>query len=453
MRAGPALWLIRPRRGNYAWTSVIVYAVTALVTIQVGQAAHSFWRRPDAGGPLGQFLAVALVIALLAPVVSTCLVSVRLSHRHRRRLLSTMRLLGASSARIRVVSLVGETATATLGAAIAVAVGVAVLWARQRTGADVHLSGPSLMVGPLTIVLFAALCSAGELKEVLGNPLSARMHWQAASVRSWRLVAGVVLFVGAMVLLKMVGPGWGVVAIACAVAVAVLAVNSTLGLIGPWVVSRLARRRLARVRTASELIAMRDVLESPAAAWRSVSTLGLTCFLLVPVGSMLGYLHLIQSTTPGIGASVLADLEDARAAMAIGVTAAIVLAVVAIGAGQVVAIKEREDLHVALHRIGMSSGQILRARWVAVQLPLFVAVVGSSLVSAVFFWWLLLAGIVSSSTHVAVTVCGIVAAYLSVRLVLVATGPVLRRQLDGGVGVDEELGAARVPSTQERDSR
>lgn len=434
-------WLIRPRWRMYAAPSVAVYAVVVTVVITVTDVAGAYWNTPGGEIRLGRLLATGLVVALVNPVTTTCAVAARLSQRHRRELLSTVRLLGGSSSFVRQLSLFGEATTAVIGAALGSAAAVLVTLIRGVWTPDVTVPVGSILLAVLGVMVVAALSSVGDLRAILTRPLSVRMRSNAATVRAGRVLAGVALFAGAMILLRLIGPGWGLIAVVSAVTVAVLAVNAVLGLLGPWVVSALASRRVARITSATQLIALRDILESPTAAWRQVSTLALMSFLLVPVGSLLAYLSLIQKSTPDMDPRFISDFADVRTTVLVIIAATLALTITAIGAGQGAAIEERRELHVALHRIGMSSKLIAQARRHAVALPLNVAVIGSASLSVIFFWWLVIAGMASMSFHLPATAAALLGSILAVLALLRSTGFLIRRQLRPKVIPDEEIGA------------
>lgn len=190
---------------------------------------------------------------------------------------------------------------------------------------------------------------------------------------------------------------WWVRAAVVAVLVGLAAVMTALGLAGPFVIARVARRRAARTSDAAHLVAARSVLDDPREAWRQVSALGLAAFVLIPAGCLLGYLQVIENS-------------ESRAIM----TAAVL---------------ERRELYVALDRIGMPRRELERARRGRVTMPAIVAVVGAATAASIVGVVLVFVALVMAPGHVAGIVVILGFGLLLVHGGVVVATPVTRRVL------------------------
>lgn len=135
-----------------------------------------------------------------------------------------------------------------------------------------------------------------------------------------------------------------------ALSLSVLAVMSVLGLAGPFLVSRLAQRRATRTADPARLIAARAIQDDPRTAWREVSALALTTFVLIPSVCMRGYLNAIQNSSSReiMTPDQLLMFTDART-MVIALAAVCFLVVACqVTITQTAAIIERSELYIAL---------------------------------------------------------------------------------------------------------
>ncbi len=172
-----------------------------------------------------------------------------------------------------------------------------------------------------------------------------RLHWV-------RLLAGAVVLAGGVTLMQVTSVSWGAVGITAAIVVVLVAVMGVLNLVGPFLIGGAARRKLARARTAEDLIAARGVLESPAAAWRWVSGVGLASFIAVPAGSVLGFLDMVQNGDTVLAADQLVFFVDIRTVVIAAVAVSYLLVACTVGITQAASVRERRALYVSLDRVG-----------------------------------------------------------------------------------------------------
>jgi hypothetical protein len=244
-------------------------------------------------------------------------------------------------------------------------------------------------------------------------------------------VAALVVLAGAVLVMQNISPGWGAVVITAAVAASVLGIMAMLGVAGPFVLALFSRLRARRTEDAARLLAARGVLEDPQAAWRSVSALALASFVLIPAGSMLGFLETIQAgeSREIMTADQLLLFSDAR--IMVVALAAISFLVVAcqVAITQTAAVIDRRDLYVACDRIGMPVAEMDRARRLRVTMPAAVAVLGAAGAAIALAFWLVAAAAVTAPLFIATTVLILLLGLLLVHGGVASTRPVLRRVL------------------------
>lgn len=433
-----ALWLmIRPTAAGLtsATLPVVTFAVITLAVLSSSVIALLFWRAPD--GEFGGYklLAVALVGLLVVPLGTLAASAARLSARRRDERLSTLRLLGAPAGWVRGSAVAEASLLAALGIGLGIVLHLAT--APLLTFFPVQGGTPGLdqvwlprwaVAGVAFAILgVGVLCSVTGLRRVVISPLGAARRAEAPKPLRWiRVLVAVAVLGGAVAMMQLVSPGWGTTAIAAAIVLAVIAVMAVLGLVGPFVVGRLAARRLRRAERASDIIASRGVLESPRAAWRQVSGIALVSFVVVPTVSMLGYVDLIERSGTVIDPAARQVLVDIRTVILAVVALSFVLAACSVAITQAAAILERRDLYVSLDRIGMPLAEMARARRQAILAPLRVASVGSALASAALFAWLVVIAVTSAPLFALAIVVIVAGGELLVRLGLRATVPVLK---------------------------
>jgi hypothetical protein len=249
-----------------------------------------------------------------------------------------------------------------------------------------------------------------------------RMHWL-------RVVVAVLVVGGAVLVLQLTSVSWGAVGITAALVVVLVAVMSVLNLLGPYLVGRLARRRLMRSGDPGTLIATRGVLESPQAAWRQVSGLALASFIAVPAGSVLGFLDTVRRLSDVVMPEQILFFGDIRLVVIAAVAVSALLVACSVGVTQAAAVMERRALYVSLDRLGMPFSVMTRSRRLSVSIPLLIGAVVPALISGLLVVPVVGIAVVTAPLFI-VTVGGCIAVgVVLVQLGVVATTPVLRRVL------------------------
>ncbi|WP_127573804.1 FtsX-like permease family protein [Georgenia faecalis] len=425
-------WLLA-RRGSEDRATlllpVIAFGAVTTLLLTVIAGAQSFGRWDDEVGELYQVLAVVAVALMLVPLITLGGSAARLSARRRDDRLATLRLVGATPATVAVMTVL-ESAGLALAGALGGVIGYVVLGpAVQQIPFRGEAIGSAYWLGPLAVVgvllgvtALAAVSAAVGLRRVTISPLGVRTRQEAPRIGTRRLVVGVAV-IGAGVL-AMSGQYASFAAIVAVVLVVLASGLAVLNLIGPWAVTRLARAQLRRARTPARLIAARGIAESPKAVWRQVSSVAMTSFVAVIVGTG------VSATDGGVGSSTGPDrflAVDIGTGLVITVVASFLMVACSAGINSAAEILDRAPLSASLHKLGMPWQTLDEARTRTVMVPLVAATVGSALVAAVLILPLTGYALITAPDSLAVIGACLVAGPLITRLGVLATRPLLRR--------------------------
>lgn len=440
MSASAALLLVRPRGSSSAltWLQMLASGVSTLLAFAVTMLSIAFWNAPtDEAGYI--VLSVSLVGLLIVPLVTLGSATARLAARSRDDRLATLRLLGATSARVRgiavaevtVIAGIGVLIGTTLSAALPFALSLLTVYGRPLQASELWLpwwltaSLPPLLVG------VAAVSGILGLRQVTLSPLGVRTRQDAPRLSWLRLVAALAVLGVAVLVMQTASDAWGAVVVIIVLSVAVLAVMAVLGLVGPLIVSRLAGSKARRTSDPARLIAAQGIVDDPRTAWREVSTLALATFVLIPSGSMLGYLNAIQNSASReiMTTDQFLLFADARTMVLALVAVSFLVVACQIAITQTAAVIERRELYVALDRIGMPSRELDRARRLRVSMPANIAVLGSALAAAAIAFWVVMMALITAPLFIVAIVIVLAAGRLLIQLGITTTKPVLDRVL------------------------
>jgi len=417
----------------------VAFAVVALCTTVVTGGVFAFFTFPGQGGATYRILALLALVLLVVPLASLGGAAARLAARRRDERLSSLRLLGASTALVSALTVVESTAVALAGALVGA---VASLAALPLFGL-LHFDGRALggAIWPPVWVFFAvvgavaalsAVSAAIGLRGVVLTPLGVRTRVATAQVKWLRAaIAFAVLVVAVMIsssLNALAGIG-GLILVVAVLLGGFGAVLAVLGLVGPLALRLFARRWLTRAKTPARLIAARTVLDDAKAAWRQVGALSMVSFVGVFTGVGVAF-------TQGTGdedAATRLLLADIRTGVILTLAMSFAMVACAIGVNQAAGILDRRALYVSLDRLGMPAAVMDGARRRAVLAPLLVVTIGSAVAAALVLLPLTGYALLVQPLGLAIIV-GCLA--LGIGLVwagLTATRPVLTRVLSAGI--------------------
>lgn len=361
--------------------------VTALLLIVLGGSQALFTLdSPDAGMYVA--LTVLALALLVVPLVTLGSAAAKLSARRRDDRLSSLRLLGATTATVSTLTILEAAATAFAGAvlgtflyaAAAPLVGL-VRFAGEPLGSQMWLPWfwvPAVWVG---VALVAAGSAAVGLRAVALTPLGVRTRQRPGKAGARRAVIAVGLILLAAVAtasMRAIGELWGFVAILIALGGAFAAGLLALDAVGPWYVKVRARRLHRRAATVPQLLAARAVLDDPKAAWRQVAGVSVTTFVGVVAGAGLAL-----ANTPAASEQQDWLMTDIRTGVFITLIISFVMVACTVAINQAAATLDRARVHVSLDRLGVPRTLLAESSRRSVMSVLWTVVVGSAAVSAV----------------------------------------------------------------------
>ncbi|WAP52867.1 permease [Arthrobacter sp. ATA002] len=430
-------WLLN-RPGTTGRTAALLpaasFAVVTTLLLTVLAGALSFLQWGDRDGDLYLLLAGFALILLVLPLITLGGSAARLSARRRDEHLSTLRLLGASAATVRQVTVLEAGAQALAGALAGVA-GYLVLapfvqlihFRGAPLGAAYWLHPAAGLLTVAVVVALAAVSSAVGLRRVAVSPLGVRTRAVPQRVRGRRVAAAVLIIAGCV--FALMSPSASAVVALAVVFGAFAAGLAVLNLAGPWLVAVSARRRLRRAATPQALLAARIVLDAPKAAWRQVSALSMVCFTAVVAGSGAA---LVQ----GVPSEGLQDFlgQDIMTGVLITVVAGFLMVACSAGINQAATVLDRAELYRSLDRMGMPRGVIDAARIGAVMQPVLLVSIVSTAVPALLLFPLTGAAVLFEPLSMAFLAGSLAVGVALVRAGLAAMGPVLTGVLETGSG-------------------
>ena len=391
---------------------VVAFAVITTIILDVTGGAVMMWHLPGENASFYKLTSSIAVILLVLPLMTLASSAARLSARRRDDRLSSLRLIGASSHLLRVVTLVEAGLQALVGSLLGI-VGYLIcvpLLGRlsfngSQIGAGSVLLGPAPVAGViLALVLLALISSAIGLRRVDVSPLGVRMRSQPRSVSWVRLAIG-----GAIVLVLVSSKA---------------------------VLSVLFKHRLNKARTATDLVAARQVLENPRAAWTQVASLGAVCVVGMLAGTGAA---MMQAAGNGTSADPAAQIigQDLQTGTILLIVFAFATVACSVGVNQASAILDRRSVEVGLDIIGMDLATQDKVRRITVISPMRFAMVTGLVATGLLIVPMVGVALVLRPVTILVTVGTILIGAGMVRLGLWATRPTLNRVLADGLARTE----------------
>ena len=454
---------------SQATLPVLAFAASAALFLLIAGGIHAFytWLGGDASTatsveagsgtkntahtmqPLYLMLAWISGFLLLTPLFTLGASAARLSARRRDDRLATLRLLGASTRRLTLYTMLDSVIYAAVGFVLGFIVYlILVLPFGMLRFQNIPL-GPENMLLPLPIVLvcgfvsliIAATSSLFGLSKVTISPLGVRTRSDKPSLGKRALILGcallVVGFVGAiashimnLAADSMDSNGFVLVLVTTIMfGLPILLTMLAVDLIGGFVVGLYARIRVRTARTPATLLAYRSIMESPRAAWRQVSGVAMTTFIAALIGPVLG--QLFRESTSQARRNVQDDtlLNDMWQGLFLLMFLSYLLVALSALLNQSAAIYERGSLYSSLRMMGTEAAVLKRSRRIVVFGPLLLVSTLSGLLALVLFGLIARSGVEPRFLLQSLGMI-VVAIVLGMGLVfasLAATGPVMER--------------------------
>ncbi|ACZ31837.1 protein of unknown function DUF214 [Xylanimonas cellulosilytica DSM 15894] len=417
--------LFAPRRDGNRLAAALPLASFALVSgllliVSGGSQVFFTIRGSDAG--VYAALAVVALALLVVPLVTLGAAAARLSARRRDDRLSSLRLLGATTGTVSLLTVIEAAAVALAGAVLGT---VLYALAAPLVGL-IHIMGEPIgaqmwlpwWVVPLVwagVALVAAGSAAVGLRGVVVTPLGVRTRQKPGTARGRRAILAAVLVmlaVAATAGLRALGERWGFVAIMVALGASFGLALLALDAVGPWYVRVRARRLHRRASDVAGLLASRTILEDPKVAWRQVAGVAVTTFVGVVAGAGLALTSAAGEASNPEEAWLLADMQTG-----VYVTLVISFLMVActVAINQAAATLDRARVHVSLDRLGVPPTTLAEAQRRSVMSVLWTVLVGSAAVSAVLVLPIVGAAVLLQPLSVAVVIAVFALGVLLVR--------------------------------------
>lgn len=383
------MWLLV---GPRSWRSIttLVQVVSSLLISSIAFATFMlvrfFWNL-SAGDGGYRLLSLALVGLLLVPLISLGSASAKLSVQSRNDRLAVLRLLGMAESRVRMLAVAEASIIQGIGIGIAFflsflspyLLSLLPIQGSPNSWEELHLPLEIFLV----LILLSIWSSQLGLRRLILTPLGVKQRSQQTKLSAFRLVVMIVFLVGGLILLHLASPSWGVLGIMLALVLVLTIIMGALNLVGPYLVYLFAKRRVGKAKGVAHLIAARRNLDDPKGAWRLVSSIAFTSFVLVPTGAMLGFLAAVGKGPSQLEASLIQLLADTRTVLLLVVFLSFLLVACQVAFTQLIELFEHADLYVALDRIGTPKQLMNQSRYHQILLPSLIASIGSALLAVI----------------------------------------------------------------------
>ncbi|MDU1779956.1 MAG: ABC transporter permease, partial [Propionibacterium sp.] len=302
------------------------------------------------------------------------------------------------------------------------------------------LLGPVPVIGVIAaLVLLALTSSAIGLRRVDVSPLGVRMRSQPKSVSWVRLVVGgimLLLIVFSRKILGFLGSQAGTIGGYIFVIAFLTIVVEIANIIGPKLLSMWFTHRLRKARNATELIAARQILENPRAAWTQVASLGAVCVVGMFGGTGAAFMQLFGT---GPDADEVARIigRDVQTGVMLLILFAFATVACSVGVNQAAAILDRRQVEVGLDVVGMDLTAQDKARRITVLSPMRFAMAIGLIATGLLLIPLVGMALLARPVAVITIVGTILLGAGMVRLGLWSTRPLLGRVLDDGLARTE----------------
>lgn len=423
----------------------IAFFACSTIFLTVAAGAWAFTDRPEVAGyaevaDLYRLLAVLATVFLVVPAISLGVASAKLSARRQDERLSTLSLLGAKRATIRLAAVAEPVIPASLGILAGIGGYLLAAWPLSRLvftgeplGYRALMMPPWLLAvvvaGLLLICLSAALIG---LRRITVSPLGVRTRSLERTFPAVRVITAVLLVavvaVSAYVSTYMDLSTTATIIVSIATIGIALLLISVIGVlcirIHAGIIARIARRP-------ASVMAAGMIADAPGQYWRRVAGLAMITFIAVVGGTGAAMLRVDQDDLTAADRAVLDPYQhlgdDILTGLILTLAIAFVLVIVSATINQAADILDRAPTYRELHAAGMSQTMMHRVTVIAVMSPILLVTVVSLLIGG------LLAGLMASvgdlgdpttiGTVTAVLVTGVAMVWLGLQL----TRPLVRR--------------------------
>lgn len=424
---------------------VVAFAVITTIILDVTGGAVMMWHLPGENAAFYRLTSSIAVILLVLPLTTLASSAARLSARRRDDRLSSLRLVDASSHLLRVITLAEAGLQALVGSLLGIIgylICVPLLGRLSFNGSQIGAGSVLLEPAPvagviLALVLLALTSSAIGLRRVDVSPLGVRMRSQPRSVSWIRLAIGgaiVLVIFSTKAVLSVLGSQTGVVGAYVFLAIVLAAVVELANIIGPKLLSMYFNHRLNKARSATDLVAARQVLENPRSAWTQVASLAAVCVVGMLAGTGAAMMQATNTSADPTAQFIGQDLQTGTILLIVFAFATVACSV---GVNQASAILDRRSVEVGLDVVGVDLAAQDKVRRITVISPMRFAMVTGLVATGLLVVPMVGVALVVRPVTILVTVGTILIGSGMVRLGLWATRPTLRRVLNDGLARTE----------------
>ena len=347
-------------------------------------------------------LAWVAALVLIVPLFTLGASAARLSARRRDERLASLRLIGASTTLIVGLSVADALVYSLVGFIIGLLLYLVLIFPFGALHFMNVPLGAENMLLPVSVIFYcflgcmvlAALSSLFGLAKVSISPLGVRTRAKAGSAGYIALGIGVVLVIAVMILASTSkgfsmfspfqdgGADSAIKNLAIFIALPGLLMMVAIDLIGTFLVWAYAKIRVRMTQKASVLLGYRAVLESPRGAWRQVSGVALSTFLVTFFGPILilaGEMSKAAKEAGPAAGPFMTIMSDMFQGMLLMLFFSYLLVTLSAVLNQSAAIYERGSLYSSLNMMGTPTRMLQASRLTVVFGPLVLISVVSAL--------------------------------------------------------------------------
>lgn len=321
------------------------------------------------------YMALALLALglLIIPLLSLGASAARLGTNGRARRLASLRLIGLSAGQVNLMTLVETLIQAFVGFGIGLALYFASLPAWSHvTFTKLNIGTDEMLLpwwGFLLSAVLIALITVGStlvgLRRVAISPLGVARRETPKALKYWRAI-GIVVVLPALVVSMRATKGNIVIS-----SLFFMMLFLTISIAGPLFI-QMATRPLVRTASPAKLLGVRRVLDDPRAAWRNVSAISLMALIASIVVFGISITLSGNAPDPTIGNLRLILISDITKGVTIALAFALILGATSTLIHQAADVFDRADESLALTKMGLSRGVLLKARLWQVVPPLLL---------------------------------------------------------------------------------
>ncbi|AZR01380.1 FtsX-like permease family protein [Trueperella pyogenes] len=353
------VWMFYGRKSRLSDMLYDSYSIPRVDTAQLGGIYMS--------------LAVLALALLIIPLLSLGSSAARLGTGGRAKRLASLRLIGLTAGQINVMTLVETMIQGLVGFAIGLIVYLVSLggWS-QVTFTTLNIRAGEMMLpwwGFLIAIGLITLITLGStlvgLRRVAISPLGVARRETPKALKYWRAI-GIVVVLPALVVSMRATKGNIVIS-----SLFFMMLFLTISIAGPLFI-QMATRPLVRTASPAKLLGVRRVLDDPRAAWRNVSAISLMALIASIVVFGISITLSGNAPDPTIGNLRLILISDITKGVTIALAFALILGATSTLIHQAADVFDRADESLALTKMGLSRGVLLKARLWQVVPPLLL---------------------------------------------------------------------------------